>query len=185
MKPTTAAMATLAVVPGPTHPPPDGPGPEPAATGEPAVAVRADFDLVYAAKWPEMVRIARLLTGSRTAGEEVAQDAFVGLMRHFDQVQNPAAYLRASVANGARSAYRRRREHEPLDAAYDRAVEPPGIDETWLALDALTSRQRVVVVLRFYEDLPLNQIADALGWRLGTVKSTLSRAMTVLRKELS
>ena len=132
---------------------------------------RADFDSVYAATWPEMVRIARLLTGSRTAGGEVAQDAFVGLLRHFDQVQNPAAYLRRSVANGARSAYRRRREHEPLDHAHDRAVESPDLDETWLVLDALTSRQRVVVVLRFYEDLPVNQIADALGRRLGTVKS--------------
>lgn len=146
---------------------------------------RKDFDSVYAALWPEMVRVGRLMTGSQTAGEEVAQDAFVGLYRHFDRVENPAGYLRRSIANGAHSASRRRREHETLTAEHDTAVVDRQIDETWQALHVLTDRQRAVVVLRFYNDFTLAQIADTLGCRVGTVKSTLARAMSTLRKELS
>ena len=52
------------------------------------------------------------------------------------------------------------------------------------ALDALSSRQRLAVVLRFYEDLPESEIAELLGCRPGTVKSLLDRAKHTLRKEL-
>jgi RNA polymerase sigma factor (sigma-70 family) len=168
-----------------THSAQQSTGPADEGARGPVLIGRRDFDTVYATLWPEMVRVGRLLTGSQTAGEEVAQDAFVGLYRHFDRVDNPAGYLRRSIANGARSAHRRRREHETLADDHDTAVAESEIDETWRALRVLTDRQRAVVVLRFYNDLTLAQIADALDCRVGTVKSTLSRSMTVLRKELS
>lgn len=151
----------------------------------PVVQAKHDFETVYATLWPEMVRVGRLMTGSQAAGEEVAQDASVGLYRHFDRVDNPAAYLRRSVANGARSAHRRRREHDTLAPQHDTAEAEAETDETWQALHVLTERQRTVVVLRFYNDLTLAQIADILDCRVGTVKSTLSGAMSALRKELS
>ncbi|GAA2151281.1 sigma-70 family RNA polymerase sigma factor [Humibacillus xanthopallidus] len=54
-------------------------------------------------------------------------------------------------------------------------------DEVWRALATLPPRQRAVVVLRFYEDLPERAIAEALGCTVGTVKSQLSRALATLR----
>jgi RNA polymerase sigma-70 factor (sigma-E family) len=146
---------------------------------------RPPFDVVYRDLWPEMVRVARLATGSMAAAEEVAQDAFVGLLRHYDTVENPAGYVRRAVVNGARSRWRRRREHESLAPAHDQPVHDRELDETWQALRALTPRQRMIVVLRFYEDLPLSDIAETLDCSVGTVKSTLARSLVRLRKELS
>jgi RNA polymerase sigma factor (sigma-70 family) len=51
------------------------------------------------------------------------------------------------------------------------------IDETWAVLAALAPRRRAVVVLRFYADLSLAEIAEVTGWTTGTVKSTLHRAL--------
>ena len=55
----------------------------------------------------------------------------------------------------------------------------------WAAVRRLPPRQRAALALRFYEDLPLADIADVLGCRVGTVKSNLHRGLATLRKELS
>jgi RNA polymerase sigma factor (sigma-70 family) len=62
---------------------------------------------------------------------------------------------------------------------------PPEIDKTWAAVCRLPARQRAVIVLRFYQDLPETEIAALVGCRPGTVKSRLSRGLAALRKELS
>jgi len=61
----------------------------------------------------------------------------------------------------------------------------PELDETWAALDRLTPGQRTAVVLRFYGDLPLAEIAELTGTRLGTVKSQLHRALAELKDVLA
>jgi RNA polymerase sigma factor (sigma-70 family) len=64
-------------------------------------------------------------------------------------------------------------------------VDDPEIDETWAAVCRLPFRQRAVLALRFYEDLPEAEIARVLGCRPGTVKSSLHRGLAKLREELS
>jgi RNA polymerase sigma factor (sigma-70 family) len=64
-------------------------------------------------------------------------------------------------------------------------VAPTDVDETWLAVLRLPFRQRAVLALRYYADLPEGEIAALLGCRIGTVKSARHRALTALRKELS
>ena len=146
----------------------------------------ADFDALYAEYWPGAVRLAHLLTGSRALGEEIAQEAFVGLLRRGEDVREPRAYVRASIVNLATSAGRRaRREREHTARLREIAVEPPELDETWEALRRLPPRQRAVLCLRFYEDLSEAEIARVLGCRPGTVKSTASRALARLQQELS
>ena len=86
----------------------------PDATAEGA-AVR-DFDAVYAASWASIARFAHLVVGSREVGEELAQDAFLGLLRHFYRVDAPVAYLRRSVVNSA-SSHRGRAARERVTAA--------------------------------------------------------------------
>jgi RNA polymerase sigma factor (sigma-70 family) len=61
----------------------------------------------------------------------------------------------------------------------------PEIDETWAAVSRLPYRQRAVLILRYYADLPESEIADVLGCRVGTVKSAHHRALERLRRELS
>ena len=131
-----------------------------------------------------MVRLAYLLTSDRLAAEELVQDAFVSVHRSWERVDAPPAYLRIVVVNGCRSWSRRRRlERESRPDWGDRPVSQP--DEMWDALGRLPERQRVAIVLRFYEDLPDVDIASVLGCRPATVRTAVHRGLAALRKEVA
>jgi RNA polymerase sigma-70 factor (ECF subfamily) len=142
------------------------------------------------------VRLAYLLTGDMSLAEDIVQDAFVRLAGRLIHVRDPdafEAYLRRTVMNLCKSHFRRRRvERAYLSRARgaittqdtpwsDRSVEDR--DVLWHALGKLSKRQRVAVVLRFYEDLSEREVADILKCRPGTVKSLVSRGLAMLRTE--
>jgi RNA polymerase sigma factor (sigma-70 family) len=132
-----------------------------------------------------MVRLATLLTGSVETAEELVMDAFTRLAPRIDELDQPAAYLRTAVVNATRSHHRRlrtARQHPVPGAA---AVVDPELDELWNRLEHLRPDERACVVLRFYEDLPLADIATQLDLPLGTVKSHLHRAIATLRTLLT
>ena len=88
------------------------------------------------------------------------------------------------MVNLAVSSLRRRRvaaDHVPV--AFPLASTPE-VDETRSAIACLPPRQRAVVVLRFWNDMTVDAIAETLGWPAGSVKSTLHRAMKNLKEEL-
>jgi RNA polymerase sigma factor (sigma-70 family) len=90
------------------------------------------------------------------------------------------------VLNDRRLA-RRRHEvttAEPPDRIGEGPDDPSGRDDLWRAVSSLPPRQRAVLVLRYYEDLSEQQIADTLGCRPGTVKSQASAALATLRTRL-
>jgi RNA polymerase sigma factor (sigma-70 family) len=137
-----------------------------------------------------MVQLAHLLTGSLVTAEDVVQDAFLRLHPHLDTVDNPGAYLRRTVVNLCQSTHRRRnveqrwlaRQTSPGPGA---DVELPGdLDETWRMLANLSEAQRQALVLRFYLDLRIEDIAELLDLPVGTVKSTLHRGLAALGKEI-
>lgn len=137
----------------------------------------ADF---YRTEFDGAVRVARFLTGSWDAGRDVTQDAFCGLHRNWHRVEQPEAYLRRSLVNGAASLHRRR--------GRDRARPVPRAEVSELdahhltdVLAALPERQRAAVVLRFHADLPDAAIAEALGVKVGSVASLVHRALATLR----
>jgi RNA polymerase sigma-70 factor (sigma-E family) len=138
------------------------------------------------------IRLAYLLTGDRTLAEDVVQDAFVklaGRLAHLRDAHAFDAYLRRTVVNLSRSHFRRRRTERAYLAheAGERrpaAVEPPDVatsEELWRALQALPARQRAAIVLRIYEDLPEQRVAEILRCAPGTVRSLLSRGLAQLR----
>lgn len=144
-----------------------------------------DLTDLYTRQRESMVRLARLLTGSSAIAEEIVQEAFLKLHRLANVPDNPDAYLRTSVANLSKSHLRRLRlERRPLLREH-LVLSAPEIDETWAAVNRLPFRQRAVLVLRFYEDMSEADIAEALGCRPGTVKSSLHRGLEKLRGELS
>jgi RNA polymerase sigma-70 factor (sigma-E family) len=154
---------------------------------EPAVvSERATFDDFYAAEWLATVRLAALLTQSRAAAEDLAQDGFGRVMARWDQLDNPAAYLRVAVVNECRKWHRHRRVERaklPLLAPVDVALDlDAGLAD---AVAALPYRQRAVLVLRYYADLSEAEIAAALECRPGTVKSLASRALARLHEEIT
>jgi RNA polymerase sigma-70 factor (sigma-E family) len=148
--------------------------------------VEVAFDAVYAANFASLVRLAAVTTGSVAAAEDIVQDVFVGCYRHFDEITNPAAWLRRAVVSRCTSWVRRaQRERRYLADLTPEIIAPLGSDAVAVrtAMANLGHRQRAAVFLRYYLDLPEAEIAEALGCRPGTVKSLLHRALAVLRRE--
>lgn len=140
----------------------------------------------YTVLWPRLVQLAALMTGSRAAGEDIAQDAYLGLLRCRTHVDNPEAYLRRSVVNAAINHGRKAaRERAYVRTLREEIALPPEADELWTLIRQLPARQRIVLVLRFELDLSEREIAALLNCRPGTVKSTTSRALARLREELT
>ena len=140
-----------------------------------------DFDGLFAQRYAPMVRLATLLVGNPAVAEELVQDAFVRVHRKWDGVEHPAAYLRTAVVNVCATIGVERGSSGRTPTAASPAVAPP--QEPLLdGLATLSERQRVAIVLRYYEDLSEAEIAAALGCRPGTVKSLLHRGLAQLRE---
>ena len=136
----------------------------------------------------DLVRLGFLLTGSCEQGEDLAQDAFAALAARDPgaaEIVDRRAYLRRIVINRSTSYHRRRFRDRLRPVAREIVVVPPEVDETWAVVQRLSDSQRRVVVLRFYADCTLDEIASLTDRPLGTVKSDLHRALDRLRKELS
>ena len=149
------------------------------------VGLVVSFDDVYRAHRAPLTRLAHVITGSNAVAEELVQEAFVRLHQHWQDVRNPSGFLRTAVTNLCRTHLRRSRL-ERLRAP--RPAEPTGepiLDETWTAVCKLPFRQRAVLALRYYADLPEAEIAVALDCSIGTVKSAHHRAIARLRRELT
>ena len=140
-----------------------------------------------------MVRLAVLLVDDPSTAEDVVQEAFTGLHRHWSGLRDEAAalgYLRTAVVNGSRSVLRRRRtarDYVPPHQVTARSAESLAMlsAEHQAVVDALATlppRQREVLVLRYYGGLSESEIADATGISRGTVKSTASRALDAVAK---
>lgn len=197
--------------PGRPDPPESGPagsGPAgPASPGTAALGATGSFGDLYLGSFAAMVRLARVLVDSPETAEDLVQDAFVRLHRHWGGVRDPRAYLHRSVVNACRSHHRRAwRERSRLtrtEGGADRAShitgraarEDPDIvdgvaeqgraddaDVLGTALATLPYRQRATLVLRYYSDLPDAEIAVALGCRPGTVASLVHRGLERLRE---
>lgn len=144
-----------------------------------------DVAALYSQHYSRLVGLAAAVTLDRDLAEEIVQDSFVGLQRNVARVDRPLGYLQRSVVNAGIGRLRRRRvaAHRVTPPALPTST--PEIDETWSVVVALPVKQRAVVVLRFWEDMTIDSIAETLGWPPGSVKSTLHRALKRLREELS
>jgi RNA polymerase sigma-70 factor (sigma-E family) len=139
-------------------------------------------------------KVAYLLTGDSERAEDLVQEAFARLAARLGHIRDPLAvraYLRKTIVNLAindcrrrdsERAYLRRWGHTHAQAATQPDIETR--HHLVAALRALPARQRAVVVLRYYEDLSEKEIAATLGCPIGTVKSSLSRALQTMRVDL-
>ena len=142
-----------------------------------------DFETFYIAQYRSMVRLAFVLVDTHEEAEEVVQDAFVAVCGRFARLENPSAYLRRCVLNRARQILRRRRvvRRHPEIRVEDAEL---GFNHLLDAVRSLPHKQRAVVVLRFEGQLSDAEIAQTLRMPIGTVKSTLHRAIARLRLEV-
>ena len=151
-----------------------------------------EFEAWAVSRQRGFLRSAILLTGDQSAAEDLVQDALLKVAERWGRLRHeaPDAYARRVIYNSAVNRWRRWSREAPRGELPESAV--PGQSEAWLAgadvraaLQALTPRQRAVLVLRYYEDLSEQQIAETLGVTVGTVKSQAHVALRRLREEFS
>jgi RNA polymerase sigma-70 factor (sigma-E family) len=159
---------------------------------------RQEFDHFVAAAADGLLRAAYLMTWDLADAEDLVQECLFKVARRWPRVrkmEHPVAYARTVLVHLAldegKRRLRRRAELSPPTAAAlaqhedDAAVRVLGRVEAsadlMQALAELPHRQRVAVVLRYFEDLSEAQVAEAMGCSVGTVKSTTSRALERLR----
>jgi RNA polymerase sigma-70 factor (sigma-E family) len=142
-------------------------------------------------RYQPMVRMAAWLLGDSATAEDVVQDAFArlhGSSVDLASLDSAAAYLRVTVVNLTRT--RRKRQKLARTRHVDGPLTTPGpeaylVDEQLAAaIGGLPGRQRECVVLRFGEDLTVDQIAAALGIGSGSVKTHLHRGLRALEQQL-
>jgi RNA polymerase sigma factor (sigma-70 family) len=141
------------------------------------------FEVVYEREFHAMVRLATALVDADDQAEEVVQEAFAQLYLRYGTVANPGAYARMCVLNGCRKVLRRRRllRHQPAPTEEHSGL---GFNHVLDTVRALPAKQRNAIVLRYELQLSDQEIADTLGMPIGTVKSTLHRALARLRTEV-
>jgi RNA polymerase sigma factor (sigma-70 family) len=164
-----------------------------------AVAVATDVDRMlvdlFEREGRSLVRLARLFVDDRNAAEDLVQEAFIRLARSAARIKDDtkaAAYLRSIVLNLARDHNRRGlvslRHRLPLDE--ERAQE---VDELVLrddqrqileALRDLPHRQRDCLVLRYYQELGIDDIAETLSISRNSVKTHLQRGLAAMEYRL-
>jgi fatty-acyl-CoA synthase len=140
-----------------------------------------------------LLRAAQAMTGNRADAEDLLQATLVKAYQSWDRIDDPAAldtYVRRVMVNTHISGWRKRRVDEyPTDELPD---SPSGEDATrdsdlhdvvQRAIDRLPRQMRAAVMLRFYDDMTEPEVAAALGVSVGTVKSTVARAVAKLRKD--
>jgi RNA polymerase sigma-70 factor (sigma-E family) len=135
-----------------------------------------------------LLRTAYLLTGNVADAEDLVQAALAKTYLAWDRIEDRSAldgYVRRAIVNTWR---RRRVEEYPTDEIPDQEVADHAgasdLQESMRrAVDRLPQRMRAAVVLRYYEDMTEAEVAEALGVSLGTVKSTVSRAVAKLRED--
>jgi RNA polymerase sigma-70 factor (sigma-E family) len=154
----------------------------------------AEYAAFYAATWPRLFRTTYAVAGDRQLTEDALQTAFAHAWSTWARVaaaDDRLAYVRRMAINAALARHRKASSRrESVLAVLPDAPQSSGedaflaSDATWRAVLQLPPRQRAVVVLRYYEDLSEQEIADVLGCRPGTVKSQASAALASLRKRL-
>jgi len=152
----------------------------------------ADYAELYTSAWPRLFRLTYAISGDAGRAEDAVQSALAKAYASWPRVssaRHPEAYVRQMAVNEVLGVRRRswwkseRSGHVP-DVETGDSAEQALVDraEVWAALSSLAPRQRAVLVLRYYEDLTEQEIAEVLGCSRGTVKSQASDALTTLRR---
>ncbi|HYV21634.1 MAG TPA: sigma-70 family RNA polymerase sigma factor [Candidatus Bathyarchaeia archaeon] len=154
-----------------------------------ATSLEARWAALYEGSRPLLYRAAALMVGAAEA-EEVVQEAFERAMRSrnfFDEVREPIAWLRTVCARQALGRLRRRRVWERVRVRLTvvESTEPWERAALAIALRKLPARDRVALVLRYYQDASYEEISSALGVSPASVGPMLTRARAKVREAMT
>lgn len=153
------------------------------------------LEAAYSEYAEDLVRYATVLV-PRSAAADVVADTFADLLRNpagaWSTARDVRAFLFGAVTNRARMYHRqneRRRQRDLQLVAASQVVVDDGVDGDgnglFRALEELSVQQRAVIVLTYWQDLPVSEVARVLGVGDGTVRRQLARARSRLRGVLS
>ena len=152
-----------------------------------------DFNEFYQEHSRSLMGLARILTNNENEAEDLLQDVFADAHRQWDRVEacdNPRAWVRKIMTNKSTSRIRRRVVEQkaltkvaarPLRPTNELVLESPEIRQ---ALEALPVRQTQTIVLKYWEDRTVEEIAEILGCGTETVKTHLRRGRSAMAKSL-
>jgi RNA polymerase sigma-70 factor (sigma-E family) len=154
-----------------------------------------EFEEFVAARSPSLMRTAYLLVGHREAAEDLVQSALERTFPRWHRVRRmelPEAYVRRILINKAHETWRSSRRLPVVDAPSDESetartatddhADGVALRESLLqALDELPHGMRTVVVLRYWEEMSVQEVADVLHCSAGNVKAQASRGLERLR----
>ncbi|WP_308189793.1 SigE family RNA polymerase sigma factor [Nocardioides sp. cx-169] len=148
----------------------------------------AEFDEFVVARSTSLLRTAYLLTHDHALAEDLLQTALSKAWFSWSRIDgNPEPYVRRILVNTYATWWRRKWNGELATDALPERGHADASDavsaghDLWQAMERLPRRQRVVVVLRYFEDLTEAQTAEQMDCSVGTVKSQLSKALAKLR----
>ena len=158
----------------------------------PPLRVVEPFETFYERELRSVVGLAYALSGSRTAAEDLAQDAFMAAHKSWDKVgryEKPEAWVRRVVANMSVSLFRRKVREARAIARLGRNPTvlpelPAEAEEFWAAVRALPKRQAQTIALFYLEDRPVAEIAEILECSEATVKVHLHKGRVRLADRL-
>jgi RNA polymerase sigma factor (sigma-70 family) len=136
-------------------------------------------------------RLAYLLTGDQHLAEDIAQEAFVRVASRVASLRNPGAleaYLKKAVVNLVRSHHRRHALEQrvlrwlPPGSAVAQSPETELARDLWARLQRLPPRQRLALVLRYYEDLDEARVAGLMRCSRRAVNALVARGLAALRE---
>ncbi len=154
-----------------------------------------DVAMLFAEHHIGLVRLALIMVGDQATAEDVVQEAFARTHAGRGRLRDPSralVYVRSAVLNGCRSVLRRRatvfRRAVPYDppvwSAESAAMVTEERRELLVALQKLPRRQREALTLRYYLGLADQEIAETMRISASTVRSTIARGLTALRRTL-
>jgi RNA polymerase sigma-70 factor (ECF subfamily) len=144
---------------------------------------RAHFEQLYAEHYPRLAGYCFGLVGDRMIAADIAQETFTRLFARLTAVREPKAWVYLVATNLCHDRWRTQERDRLLDGRLQESSHhlAPAHDP-WVRdlVDRLPDRLRVVVLLHYYADLPVADVAHALHRPVGTVKRRLSEARAIL-----
>lgn len=144
-----------------------------------------DFAVFFAAIWTDLAGFARTLTGDADSGDELAQEALVRIYPRYAVLREPRAYAFRVVTNLARDRWQRELRERTTWADLPREDTAPPPDRSVLdAVQRLRRPHQEVLLLHYWADLSVDDVARVLHRPVGTVKRRLSEARAALHAAL-
>jgi RNA polymerase sigma-70 factor (sigma-E family) len=163
--------------------------------GKALMREQVDVAVIFAEHHVGLVRLALIMVGDQATAEDVVQEAFARTHAGRGRLRDPGralVYVRSAVLNGCRSVLRRRATvfrravpyEPPVWSAESAAMVTEERRELLVALRKLPRRQREALTLRYYLGLADPEIAETMRISASTVRSTIARGLTALRRTL-